>query len=321
MKKTKTNNSGFTLIELIIAMAILAFLMTAVSSFMGSGVLSYKKSKADITVHNSAQETYNQLMDSIMQANGLIIYGYPVNTATDPVTGDVTLDKLNFIESGVTSTVGVGTPTYYVKDDAAWTAFKSTPECKDPTATVVYFENLPKGSMVYAIDIITDSSIEFDPAYATTQKQANGKYTNAITNETDVVIETLKHKKKKPDGTTEVGADVVSVLGDEVYNINDTQRNIFSFEEENMYYERRYAFMTALNDYYIAGTNYKSDFTYSESFAFVQEADGPVTGCAVTINAADEAIGIDLYFSDKNMTYTTKGMVNIRNSYVLTPKK
>lgn len=36
-------NSGFSLVELIIAIAVLAFLMLAVSSFMGSSVITNKE--------------------------------------------------------------------------------------------------------------------------------------------------------------------------------------------------------------------------------------------------------------------------------------
>ena len=54
MKNKLKSNSGFTLIELIIAIAILAFLMTAVGSMMSSSVLTNRKAQADITVQDAA---------------------------------------------------------------------------------------------------------------------------------------------------------------------------------------------------------------------------------------------------------------------------
>ena len=76
MKRKINSNSGFTLIELIIALAMLAFIMISVSSFLSSGMLSFRKAKADISVHNSAQDTYNQIVDSAIQANDIVICGY-----------------------------------------------------------------------------------------------------------------------------------------------------------------------------------------------------------------------------------------------------
>ena len=78
--RRKQQNSGFSLIELIIALAVLAFLMLAVSSFMGSSVMQSKKARADVKMQTQSQEVYNLLTDSIMQANDILIVGY---TASD----------------------------------------------------------------------------------------------------------------------------------------------------------------------------------------------------------------------------------------------
>lgn len=318
MKKKTKSNSGFTLIELVIAMAILAFLMTAISSFMGSGVLSFKKAKADITVHNSAQDTYNQLMDSIMQANDIIIYGYTVDL-TPHADGSPVIDAVDFSENGadINATLNAG-PTYYVRDMAQWNAFKLTTECKDSTATPVLFKDIPDGTVLYVKEIITDVSMPFDPTYATPKE--TDKYEDMI-NGGVVEIKKQTHKVKKDDGTYESTGNVISSSGDAVYTVNDTQRNIFSFDKENMYYEIRYSYMTSLDDYYVAGKS-KSDFLYTESLSYVEDETSGInlTGCLVLVDAKNGAIDIDLLFNDKNMTYTTQGMVKFRNSYVLRAK-
>ena len=64
MKSKIKQNSGFSLIELIIAMAVLSFLMLAVSSFMGSSVMQNRKAKVDIKMQASAQETYGLITDT-----------------------------------------------------------------------------------------------------------------------------------------------------------------------------------------------------------------------------------------------------------------
>ncbi len=322
MKKTGKSNSGFTLIELIIAIAILAFLMTAIASFMGSGVLSFKKAKADITVHNSAQDTYNQLMDSIMQSNDIVVYAYTVNT-TPPEDGSPVVSSVDFSVSGdgIKATLNSG-PRYYVRDKAQWDAFKVTDECKDAAATPIYYKDIPEGTTLYVKEIITDVSIPVDLTYATPVEANN--YENDITDEI-VSIKRETHKVKKDDGSYVSGAGVATIDGDIVYNVKDTQRNIFTFDKENMYYETRYAFMTGLNDVYDSSddSDSMSNYLYTESLSYVENKDSGVnlTGCVLTVDAKSGAVDIDLMFSDKNATYTTQGMVKFRNSYVLRAKK
>ena len=78
MNNRKVNNRGITLIELIIALAVLAMLMTAVIMMMSNNSVIYRKTKADINIQTTAQETFNTLQDSIMQAKEITIAGYVV---------------------------------------------------------------------------------------------------------------------------------------------------------------------------------------------------------------------------------------------------
>ena len=81
MKINKGNNRGISLVELLVALAILAMLMTAVIMMMSNNTVVYRKTKADINVQTTAQETYNALQDSIMQAKVIEITGYETNPA------------------------------------------------------------------------------------------------------------------------------------------------------------------------------------------------------------------------------------------------
>ncbi len=331
MKKNIKSNSGFTLIELILAIAVLAFLMTAVGSFMSSGVLSFKKAKADMIVHNSAQDTYNQLMDSIMQANDIVVYAYTVDT-TPHADGSPVVTDIDFTTSGGDLEAELSGPTYYVRDTAQWDIFKTTSECKDPTAVPKLFSEIPDGTVLYVKEIITDVSVPVDLTYA--NPEPDGKYKNNITGEkVDINVQSHKQKKIDPD-TGEVMVDangnpiyessgnVQDVTGKDVYDTYDTQRNIFTFDEECMYYQTRYAYMTGINDVYPASTDDDMyNYVFSESFSYVVGTGGVnVTGCLMTVDAIDGAVNIELKFDDKNMTYTTQGMVKFRNSYVLRAK-
>lgn len=310
MKEKIKSNSGFTLIELIIAMAILAFLMTAVCAFMGSSVANYKKSKADITVHNSAQETYDQITDSIMQATDVYILGY-----MEPTSGSDVLD-FEFSEKDVQDpTVEL---TYFVKDSAHESILMAMPEYKSGYP-IVYFENIPDGASIYVEQLIIDNSVAIDMDFVSEYTPGKTEFTNHLTGKVDNVI-------VQATATDAAGAtvDVVSSTGNTVYTTNDTVRNIYTFDEENMYYERKYAYMTALNDYYDStdADDKLNFYVYSSSFSYLKFADGStVSGCTLVIDDENGSIGVDLNFSDRNMTYTTLGMVNIRNSYVLKAKK
>lgn len=81
--RKKTDNRGVTLIELMVALAVLAMLMTAVIMMMSNNTVIYRKTKADINVSTTAQETFSALQDSIMQAKEMTIKGY---TSENPGT-------------------------------------------------------------------------------------------------------------------------------------------------------------------------------------------------------------------------------------------
>lgn len=323
MKERLKKNSGFTLVELIIAMAILAFLMTAVSAFMGSGVMSFKKAKADITVHNSAQEVYDQLSDTIMSANDMIVYGYVMQgtVVIDPSAPPVTPsgNKLTFSISGNTSTEALDGPYYFVKDEAQKTALEAMPEYETGKA-ILYYTQLSADTEVYVKQLIIDKAVEIDMSNVGTP--VAGKYLNHLTGD-EVVITEQKRLIDEID-STESDDYAQSSLGDTVYSEKDTERNIYTFDDENMYCERKYAYMTALDDY--ASTSDKSDYLYTESLSYLKDVTADsgtddITGCVFKINADKGSVEMNLFFSDKNMTYTSLGMINTRNSYVLKAKK
>lgn len=304
----KKTNSGFTLIELIIAMAMLAFVMTAVSAFMGSGVVGYKKSKADINVHNSAQETYNQLVDTAMQANDIVIFGY---TTVNPTA------SVFFEEGKDLSAVFNPKPVYYVRDKEQADYVKTKASYYDGSSDIKLYSDLAAGQKVYVKQIIVESATPFDSTFATAS--GTDMYYNNFTAEYDTV---------KPEQRITAGGaseNVTSVTGDVVYSKNDTLRTIYTFEAENLYCETEYAYMTLLND--IATSGNKSACLYSESFNYGVGKDssdakvGDISGCVVTLDVSNGSISFDLDFSDKNMTYETQGMVKFRNSYVLREKQ
>ena len=287
MNCKKEKNSGFTLIELIIAIAMLAFIMTAVSALMGSSILSFKKTKAGISVQNQAQATYDRLTDSVMQAKNIVIYGYEAS-------GDI--DFSGKIGATTTKTV---TPYYYVKSKAEKDALNAA-----GTTNVKLFKDLASFNSttgkteykkIYVISMQMDIATDIPFGFGTFSVD------NALTGE---------HETVKYDATSKT------------YDKDDICRTKYTFEENCLYEERLYAYSTGV-DYQINPMNAESKkyAQYSNSFNYVKSGSDTVSGCVATVDSANGSIGLDLYFKDRNLKYDTLGMIKVRNSYVLKDKK
>ncbi len=114
MNKKKVNNRGITLVELIVALAILAMLMTAVIMMMSNNSVIYRKTKADITVQTSALETFNALQDSIMQAKEIELTGYKV--VTSGTTETVATDTVTYVKPSLAGSGKEGFDKLMVSD-------------------------------------------------------------------------------------------------------------------------------------------------------------------------------------------------------------
>lgn len=73
MLKNLHNNKGFTFVELVVSLAILSLIVTAIVGVMSSNSLVFRKSKADLDVQSEAMDSLNQLENDIMQAKYIYI--------------------------------------------------------------------------------------------------------------------------------------------------------------------------------------------------------------------------------------------------------
>lgn len=304
MRKVKQNNNGFSLIELIIALAVMAFLMLSVSSFMGSSVSQTKKERADVRMQTQAQETYGLITDAIMQSSEIVIEGY--TTASD---SDIHFEKVG------DTTSATMTKKFYVKDKKTAEAIINSPSSYGISGSValsdiVYYSDVNPDTKIYVTMMYIESAVPLDmsnvpganPSIVSTQT-----ITNSLTGE-PTVVDCVEQNSKK------------------VYSVNDTLITSFYFEDNVMYYGREYAYMTNLNDELdMSDATSKKAHMYNKYFSYnvgkSGAASASVPGIVATINAKDGSIGIDLYYNQSSMTYTTLGRINPRNSYVLKPRK
>lgn len=217
-------NSGFSLVELIIAIAVLAFLMLAVSSFMGSSVSQTRKEQVDVKLQTQAQETYSLITDTIMQANDIVMVGYTAS------------EQLNFATVGEETSATMA-KKFYVKDEATAKALVKDPSLYGITdsvskADVICFKDIDVDDPIYISYLRIESSVPLDmnlvpggnPSILSEQV-----ITNSLTGEATKVQCTEQNSKI-------------------VYSINDTLVSTFYFENNNMYYGRKYAYMTMSDD-------------------------------------------------------------------------
>jgi prepilin-type N-terminal cleavage/methylation domain-containing protein len=70
-KVEPTKKNGFSLVEVLVTVAILSILIFAICVFMTTGSNLYKKSSREIDLQQEAQTTMNQLYDMTLSANKL----------------------------------------------------------------------------------------------------------------------------------------------------------------------------------------------------------------------------------------------------------
>lgn len=76
LNKKKRNNKGFTLVELIVTMAVSAIVIGAIWQFVLVSTRSYENSKADAELQQEVQQTMNQVQNLLIDTNKAVAYYY-----------------------------------------------------------------------------------------------------------------------------------------------------------------------------------------------------------------------------------------------------
>ena len=377
-------NKGFTLVELLVSLAILSFIILAVGGIMYSNNLIYRKEKADITVAGSAQDVYNKLNEDIMQAKHIYIEGYvsdnKLSFATNKIqdngdtvnaknyllpTDQYVLDNASGDPSGLMSLEMERSVTSREEKLALMTASEQT-----------FYRNLlatPESDLENVLQSCNDEQIQkyselrfYSPAesdeiakslsdeeralynaysnrfryYGSAEKaeevtflksvptKTNNDFGSLSKAETDgsmtykyiyitklVIVYTQKAdtsfmsdassfnaEKAKPEYAGKDPSDVVTVT----YTFGG------SGTENQIRCDYKYKYMDKLNT-----SKYSDNNVLTKQLNYCTASGTTVPGCEAQIDADKDSIKLYLYFADKSMTYTDRGMVKVRNSYVL----
>lgn len=90
----KNRNSGFTLVELLIAVSLVAVVGTAVFGFMTVGARTFTNTSSDVNLQSEAQLAFNQMQDIIIDTTVKIEYYYaPSGAAVNNLASYLEVEK------------------------------------------------------------------------------------------------------------------------------------------------------------------------------------------------------------------------------------
>jgi prepilin-type N-terminal cleavage/methylation domain-containing protein len=316
MKRMK-NNKGISLIEILVALVILALLMTAVISLMMNNNIIFRKTKNDLDVQNSADETFSMINDILMSSKYVYVDGYTCS-------GDQEFSKT---ESGASSSLtftGIQARSKVTgMVSSTYTFDKDEVNLKDIyVKKLVIVSSVPLDSNVMNYSGTTDITLASGGTvqYHTipSGKQGPDKYYMIGTVKVDDQDKALLLKPDIPSMTTDTTNHNVVV--------GDSDRCIYTlyFSGSDIYMTKEYMYQTDLNT--ITAPNddpttwdkeVQNSLRITDSLNYVDSSGTEISGAVFRFDRERNGVGVKLYFNQENMTYTVENMVRIHNSGVV----
>ncbi len=277
MVKQKLNNKGFSFVELVIAVAILAVIMVSISSFMASTTAVYTRTTKDNEVQIEAQNVYNTITNSIMQADDIVMFLYQPSAAS---SGNYTV----YVSGNHPDAAGVDRTTgKLVKKDGV--QYK-------PLRYLVPMANSTGGcGGYYPTSIYAFSSLK------TVDASNVSTYT-----EYDVKSMMISYQTKNASGNYVKASVTYTVGSDGNLYMNRHVEGEASWKNGSNTYEGRVDMEESADNLLTDNLNY---------------TDYKNCGFKVVVDAESNSIGISLDFKNASFTYESLGMTKIRNSNVL----
>ena len=315
------NDRGISLIEIVIALAIMSLLMTAVVSLMSSNTIVFRKTKSDIEVQNQAESTFNTIADSVHSAKAIYAEGYILE-------GD---NEIKFNSDDLP----IDASAFQVKDDAVKTFAKGT----DALTTSSSFESLDgtKIKKVYLTKLVVlyAAPIDFQKDLgATVTTLADGtKVAGFSGNGTQEVTQNLADPSDPHNGIDLMNDSSLTInAASGTFDLNPKSGThkayvadsdycvvTYEFDENKIYVSRKYLYNTSLDTY---ATTDRDLLLFSSDLSYAKCKNGvTVPGVVAAFDADNGCVGLEMYFNYENMTYGVNQLIKVRNSFVLKEAK
>lgn len=281
----KKHNQGFSLVELILAIAILAIIMVAVASFMNSTTRVYNRTKNGIEVSQDSQDLYDLISDKIMQAKEIRIGR----------------DGKEYAIVGTNSSTKVGALNELLKEDntaattsrtgnALYSFDALTEEETDIKYICIYYDTTPLADGRYgpAIDVFY-----FCNGNVYLVRNVGGVRSNSIYNTSS--LPTADQDKPKVSLNSSI-----SRLATDTWMNNCISNTVVTND-------------TVYGDIYHSGSWTTTDL---EDYLVCEN----VEHMYVYADPEENALYLQVDLKKKGRESTSEGMITIRNSYVLAPK-
>ena len=325
MLKRQQNNMGYTLVELIVSIAILAFIGVAIGGLMSSNTVIFRKSKNDLDVQNVSQDAFNRISNDVMQAKSVYIEGY--------TTGSEVEFGSNLY--GGDTGVAVGSTVQCLVDSdvnllEAYTAVPSNADLETKKAAITDAAAKAKfNKYYYKLRYMTDEERElyssfinnigsgpFTPfsslktaAVGGTQKYS---YTNVYL--TKMIVMYLTPYDSKYAGATPAPAGTVYDTCKVTYTFLDDET---SPTKAVIRVKTEYKYMSAIDN----------DETFTEYVNYRKNGSDVIPGVVAQVDGENNAIGLKIYFNKaegdeaQGRKFNSEGIIKLRNSNVLSDAK
>lgn len=302
-------NQGFSLVELLIAMAILALIMVAIASFMSSTTNVYVNTKSDVELQQAGQETFDMIADKVMQATAVRVGTESAEYAALCDMSSVDVDATNLLldaAGGTMEAVSIASETGSAASHRYVYAYEAL---TDGTITasnnLVYIAALYDSPMEVSEAGSTYSAYGYvvDIYYFWKNELFLFRYTPDYFTGSSVDSDKLIRSNSYNDGTSATEDYTKEELDDILTTcISQAASQILSASASDA------ALETLENNNLVC-----------ETIAF-DETTGE-RGADLYAISSENAFYLTLNFEKKRETNSSEGMITIRNSYVLQPKK
>jgi len=337
MKKNRSNK-GMSLIEILIALAVLALIMTAVVSLMSQNTIIFRKTKNDLKVQTQAEDAFAILSNAVMQSKYIYMEGYTDTSDLEFGYGDVGIGT----DDSLTAVTAFTTVDPTTPNDSSFAKLKGA----NPDYPKVYLKKLIVVASAPIDQNVVPLNVPVNPVQVTEAVSGavlasyeyrtinstgpNTKY-NIGTYQFDDQDAAVKYNSdKKPY------FDMSSTPGNHNILVGDTDRVIYTFYfyKDEIYMTQKYLYMNSLN----VCADDSLDFIYSGGTLTVDQqllldqckiadcvnyrvssADSTLaySGVVGVFNADTNSVEMSLYFNDTHMHFTVDNIIQAKNSFVI----